>query len=338
MEVKSIIDRFVQDGAKASELAAMLGKARSMSDLEKENLIGMTRRGLGPDQINLFIQSTPAERALLTEEWRADLVAKLKRAVPHAPQALGVGTTAGLVGGAVGCLTFMSMTLMVQDASFFEAGRALLDALASPEVGLDSQGFNPPSADRLVETGASVSMGATLAILLIKSSHTVLSELIRADPQRALDKARLSLEDRIMGMFSRNNQKPFPLAGGTANLDRALKALQDMPDAILPILTHLQPKELVVFLETNDATRETMLRTNPPAMEQRIDAIRALHPTRLRRALATARQSLSAWEGRFSNKSTVSLQSSLAAMRKARNARAGEGLTTKVSIQKPAMG
>lgn len=46
-----------------------------------------------------FIQSTSTERKLLTEEWRTDLVAKLKRAVPHAPQALGVGTTAGLASG-----------------------------------------------------------------------------------------------------------------------------------------------------------------------------------------------------------------------------------------------
>lgn len=72
-------------------------------------------------------------------------------------------------------------------------------------------------------------------------------------------------------------------------------------------------------------------------MEQRIDAVRALYATTPGRALATARQSLSAWEGRWSNDSTVSLQSSLTAMRGARNAKMGlnePSLTT----QRPAMG
>lgn len=336
-EVKSILHRFVQSGAKAGELAAMLDKAKSMDDLEKGNLIVMTKRGLDPHQIHLFIQSTPDERKLLTEEWRTDLVAKLKRAVPHTPQAVGLATTTGLVGGAIGCLAFMSMTLMTQDASFFEAGRALLGAIASPEVGLDSLRFKTPSADRIVETGASVSMGATLTTLLIKSSHTVISELLKSDPQQALDKARRDLEDRARGVFSRHGHEPFPLVGNATTPERALKVLEGMPDSILPILTHLQPKELVVFLEANDATRETMLRTNPPAMEQRIDAIRALHVTKLGRALATARQSLSAWEGPLSNQSTVSLKSSLAAMRGARNAKMGL-IQPSPSTQRPAMG
>ena len=90
------------------------------------------------------------------------------------------------------------------------------------------------------------------------------------------------------------------------------------------------PNPDVVFREANDATRETMLRSNPPAMEQRIDAVRALYATKLWRAVATARQSLGAWEGRFSNQSTVSLQSSLAAMRGARN--------TKMGLNQPRLG
>lgn len=209
---------------------------------------------------------------------------------------------------------------MVQDASFFEAGRALLGALVSPEMGIDSQGIKTPSAERIVEAGATVSMGATMATLLIKSSLTLVSEMFKPPPQQILSKARMELENRARGVFFSQDQQSLPLVGRAANPGHCLQALKDVQDSILPVLTHLQPKKLVAFLESDDDTREHMLRTNPPAMSQRIDAVRALHPSKMGRAWGTARQSLSAWEGWMSNSCTVSLKSSLLAMRKARAA------------------
>lgn len=82
IEVKSILDRFVQNGSRKNELAAMLDKAKSMDVLGKEDLNRMIRRGLTPEQVNLYIQSTPAERKLLAGEWRSDLAAKLQRVAP----------------------------------------------------------------------------------------------------------------------------------------------------------------------------------------------------------------------------------------------------------------
>lgn len=323
-QIDLIISDFTQKGVSEAELEGVLKKAMSFTEAEKETLNGLVvERGVKAEQVHLFVQSTEAERKLLTEEWRTDLVAKLKRAAPHTPQAMGLATTTGLVGGSIGCLAFMTLTCMTQDAAFLEAGKALMGAIVNPDLGLNPQGFDIPNINRIAETGASVSMGATLSTLLLKSSHTVIAELFKADPRETLGKVRRDLEDRTMGVFSRNGQKPFPLVGNSSDQERALKALEDMPDSVLPILTHLQPKELVVFLEASDATRESMLRTNPPTIDQRIDSVRALHPTKLGRALATARQSLSAWEGPLSNQSTVSLNSSLATMRNERKARMG---------------
>lgn len=336
-KIESTLSSFAEEGATSGELAAMLDRADLMETPEKKDLNRMIQRGLAPEQINLFIQSTPIERSLLTEEWRTDLAAKLQRAAPHASQSIGTATSAGLVGGALGCLAFMSMTLMVQDASFFESGKALLGAMVSPEVGLGSRGIQVPSMDRIVETGATVSMGATLATLLLKTSLTLVSELFKPPPQQVLDRARMELENKAKGAFFTHGQQPLPLVGRTASPERCLQALKDIPDSILPVLTHLQPKELVSFLEANDATRETMLRTHPPTMDQRIDAVRACHPSKMGRAWGSARQSLSAWEGWLSNSCTVSLKSSLAAMRGARDAKMGL-LQPSPSTQRPAMG
>lgn len=115
---------------------------------------------------------------------------------------------------------------MVQDASFFEAGRALLGALVSPEMGIDSQGIKTPSAERIVEAGATVSMGATMATLLIKSSLTLVSEMFKPPPQQILSKARMELENRARGCFSPRTSNPSPWWGGRPTQGIACKPLR----------------------------------------------------------------------------------------------------------------
>lgn len=319
--IKVAVQGFIAKGVSRNEMESMLEKITQMGGIEKSNLSRLVLRGLQPEQIQLFVESTPKEREILVDDWRPGLMAKMKRNAAHAPEALQTATSAGIIGGALGCLAFMSMTLMVQDASFYESGKALLGALSNPSLGLSSEGWQRPSMDRIAEAGASASLAATLLTVLVKTSGSVLAELLKPDPSRLLDRDRIELEDKIMGAFARRGQEHLPSAATSIGQSGSLKHLKDIPNAYLPVLTHLQPKELVVFLAGDDQTRESMLRVNPPGMGQQIDTVRALHSTRMGRAWHTARQSLSSWEGLFSSPRSVSLDSSLAAMRSSRSER-----------------
>ena len=64
--------------------------------------------------------------------------------------------------------------------------------------------------------------------------------------------------------------------------------------------------------------RATMMQTNPPQPEQKIETTRALHSGTMRRSWETARQLLTAWDGTLARGPSVTLKSSLLAFRSAR--------------------
>ena len=216
----------------------------------------------------------------------------------------------------------MAMGLIVHDGSMAETGRILLSALADTSSVTGPDMLASPGVDRLIGGAAAVSVGSLamgLVGLALKSSATLIQELLLKDaPKTVTDQAKRDLEDRVGGVFSRLGDQALSLPKGRIDQDAVRRELQAIPDTHLPLLTHLQPKELVMFLVADEDARESMMRTHPPETQQKTDVVRAMHPGKLQRSLETARQSLTAWEGLLSNGHGVTLSSTLAAFRQAR--------------------
>lgn len=92
--------------------------------------------------------------------------------------------------------------------------------------------------------------------------------------------ARITLEDRVQGVFTRQGPS-FDLVGGSVDLPFTLSRLSAVPDFCLPLLTHLVPSELVAFLGYEDGPRSTFLRSHPPTKAQRIASLRLLPSSRI---------------------------------------------------------
>lgn len=77
----------------------------------------------------------------------------------------------------------------------------------------------------------------------------------------------------------------------------------------LCLLTHLSPRELVLFLASTDSERQQQLTLNPPSLEQQQNAICAKERRLWRKWVQLVRQPGLCWAGVFSDPGQVSVLS-----------------------------
>ena len=126
---------------------------------------------------------------------------------------------------------------------------------------------------------------------------------------------KTTLEDRVYGVFHRRDSS-FPLVGKSIDLPAAVAELSVIPDACLPLLTHLQPSELVAFLGCGDDVRSTLLSTHPPSTHQRVASLRLESSNRTSEMLGVFLMTFCPWKGNF--RLAVTLDSTIEKMSKSR--------------------
>lgn len=318
--IDEITAKLITKGASQAEIGGMLSKAIAMEKREREHLEDMLEKRFTPEQIHLFVHSSPTDRNELAQAWLKGVGQRMKENAAKAPNAIGMATDAVLAGGSAGSLVFMVAGMAIGNIDLADSGRIILGMIADAWTGIDTSKVHLTAKDQMIAGGIAISTGVALISVCLKSSATIFQELLKSDPALAPQKAKRALEDSVIGEFFRMDGEHFQTPKGPITQDQAGAELETIPGEYLPLLTHLKPGELVAFLGADDEGRESMMRVNPPGREQKFDTVRALHSGKMRRAWELARQSLHAWEGAFSpnGERDVTLGSSLAAMREAR--------------------
>jgi hypothetical protein len=319
--IEQLVGGFLDQGSTQVDMGALIDKIVGSNPADKARIKNMIERDFKPEQIHLFVHSSQEDRQQLARSWQKPLSDQLKESATQTNNVAHVATTVGVVGGAIGCLLFMGAGMMANDGSITETGRILLGVLSDPPIGTDGSDLARPNGDSVIASGAAISFGAALLSLCLKSTLAFASEILKDDPQAGLKKTRLDLNDRILGAFSRAGSEGFTTSTGVVAREHAETELKTVPDSHIPLLTHFSPSELITFLVANEGARENMMLSHPPTSEQKIETVRALYSSKMRRSWETARQSLTAWEGAFARAPGLTLKSTMASLREARNAR-----------------
>lgn len=308
---QKLTDAFLSRGMSKSDLQAFARTALQASDSERLKLGSMIAKGFEPEQVFLFVQSTPEERVRLGDAWLKSTGQKGKDLIEQSFARSGAVTNAVLLGVGVASLGSMALGAAVGQQDIVDVGRELAQKV-------------PGSLGDLA-TGVDVLMGdigpegvGTLALMLARAVPFVLKEIIRSPIGPKIEDARQSLHDRVHGVFSRANDQAFEVPGAKVSEAQTLEELAAVPATHLPLLMHLRPTELVAFLSANDEARTSMMRANPPGYEQRVDTIRAITPGRFNEFKSAMQQAVSSWEGKLQDANAVTLEKSMSALRSER--------------------
>ena len=306
---QKLTDGFLSRGMSAQEIQAFAKKAKAeLSDSERNRMATMVAKGFEPEQVFLFIQSTPQERKRLEESWFKSLGQKGKDTIEQGFARSGAVTNAVLLGVGTASLGSMALGAAVGQQDIVDVGRELAQMMPG------SLGDIATGVDVLMGDIGPAGVGA-LAVLLARAVPFALKEIIRSPIEPKIEDARQCLYDRVHGVFARANDQAFGVPGAKVSEVEALQELAAVPVTHLPLLTHLRPQELVAFLSASDESRTAMMRTNPPGFEQRVDTIRAMTPGRWNEFKSAMQQAVSSWEGKLQDASAVTLQKSMAILR-----------------------
>lgn len=305
-----LTESFVSRGSSEEELDALREQVLSMRLEEKQRLSEMLSRGFQPEQVALFAQSTREERDLLSDSWLSGAPAHEK--VSRVRQ--GAQTLAMLKFGGVATasLIVLAVGVALQSPDIVETSTwtTHLNAIASREslkaIGTD--------AERMGLAGAVVAFSG----LVYNATVMLVDEITREPVEGRLSHARRDLEDRVSGVFRRMDSSSLMVPGASIGESWTMKELEAIPSDYLPLLTHLHPKELVMFLGSEEEGRQDMMLKHRPGLDQRILTSRALASGRLREFSASLQQTLSAWEGGLKTKDAVTLDRTMMALREAR--------------------
>ena len=276
-KIQDLVQDFVQHGLTENQFDDLSQHIAQLTRLERNRLGMMIGQNFKAEQIHLFVTSDPSERQQLIDAWKQGMLKRAKQLATTAPSAIQTASTVLAAGGALAGLGFIGMSLITQDANMADTGKTILGALADPQLGLDSTGWVHPTMAGLIERAPEVSAGLALLLMSAKAASAVIGELTKDNPQEVIAKTKRDLQDRVTGVFHRTSEMQYPTVRGMVTADNVNEHLNAVDDAYLPLLTHLEPKELVTFLTADDDGRAEMMRVNPPAPEQKIDTVRALH-------------------------------------------------------------
>lgn len=321
---EALIQAFISRGVTKREIQGFIKKSTRLGLHEREFLASIISRGFEPEQVYLFVTSTSYDRQDFIKSWQPEWGIRRGTlvSVGLAKQTL---SKIGLASTAISALAFFSLGLANDNDAAVDTAKFVMGAVmgTAQSMGLET------SAANLEDPGSTMQAWSTsLALIMIgmKAVDVALRELSRSCAEDDIKQAHGQLEDRIIGLFSRINHGTVPVPGASINQAQTLQELEAMPRAFLPLLTHLNPKELVVFLAGDEDARTGIVKHNPPRIEQRVAANRALNPGRISGAMAAARQSLSMWDGLVTDGKAVNLPSFISTLHQSREASRAKGL------------
>ena len=300
---------FLSRGGTREDLGRLVGQARAMNPEERAALGLMVSQGFQPEQVLLFVQADERERLALSKSW---LKTPAHEKLARFEGAASTVSTLQLGGTAISSLAVLALGLAMQDPNVVEtaAWTTQLAKLVS-DNSFDEIGT---AATAMGAAGVTVSFAG----LLMKGFPLVAREWSREPTGECLDKTQRDLEDRVMGVFSRAKGVAFEVPGAAVSQDLALRELAAIPRTHLPLLDHFHPKELVVFLSSEDDVRSDMMLRHPPSAEARILTVRAMSSTRVGEFVGSLRQTVSTWEGGVADKGAITRDRSMAVLRQAR--------------------
>ena len=310
LQRNQLTDSFVCRGASREELDRLHDRILALRAGEKKVLRDMIAGGFQPEQVALFAQSTREERKALADLWLSGAPARERVSqVQQGAQTLSAIKFGGVAGAS---LLVLVAGIALQHPGIIEtsAWTTKLSAVTSRE-GVEALGIG---AERLGMLGTAMAFAG----MVYNGATMLASEITREPIDDQLATMRRNLDDRVWGAFRRMNFSSLLLPAGEADVTLVTKELESIPLAYLPLLTHLHPKELVMFLASEDEGRKDMMLRHQPGLEQRILTGRALASSRIKEFSSSLQQTLSAWEGGVETKNSVTLNGTMEALRKAR--------------------
>lgn len=301
---RRVIEGFVEKGTTRAGFQTFFKRALLLSESEKTRFQSMAQHHLEPEQLLLFVQSDPQERKRLEGAWFKSLGKQGKEVIEQGFARSGPITNMILIGVGVASLGSMAIGAAIGQQDVIDIGRELANQMPGA-LGDIANGFNVA-----IEGMSPAALGAVIA-LLGRAVPFALKEIIRSPIENKIDDTRQLLIDRVHGVFSRANDASFEMPGQAATEAQSLQELAAIPASYQPLLTHMRPHELITFLNADDQARTTMMKTNPPGYEQRIDTVRALNPGRFNEFKSAMMQAVSSWEGKLQDAGAVTLKKTM---------------------------
>lgn len=310
-----LIQGWVERGFSAQNVRDVLAQTLALPTETKATVASMIERRFTPEELALFLGSTPQEQQAWGQKWgRTSAKEWLSQAKERSyGLSMVVLVSSGMVltlGAAAG--------FFMQSPDLLDTVKSMANARGIPEGVSDVVGnLLALSAEN---QGLSGLVG--LSALMFKIAPDLAEEMVRDPIHLKVESIRQSLQDRIHG-FTSTQEFQHPIQRTSWSASALIQELGAIPSPYLPLLTHLEPKSLALFLTSEEDTRESMLRQERPSQEQRLDTLRALNPGKRGEFVARVRQAWTVWEGKWGDQKGVTLNSSLKALREERQRQRG---------------
>ena len=299
--------KLIQKGLSKKESQEFI-KSLEGFPLENRWAVGsMIENGLHPDLVLLYVKSpTNESRKALEQSW-------LKGTPRHEWTQQIVDRS-----GNVGSMLFLAGTLSVSAAVVY--GQLTSDPAAVEAGGIVS-GYFPSTVGEVFELIASGNnpIMAAAAWSTYQAAMGVAKILQHEPVTQKTDKAMRDLQDRVNGVFER--KEVVLLQGRPLGIEAVLRELENVKPAYSHILTHLEPRELVLFLASDDEVRAQHLSINRPGFRQRMDTASALAPKVRHEVEAKIQETFTVWDNPLMPLGKVTLTKSLSELRKDRQER-----------------
>lgn len=305
-----LIQGWVERGFSAQNVRDVLAQTLALPTETKATVASMVDRRFTPEELALFLGSTPQEQKTWGEKWSGtpakEWLAQAKERSYGLSMVVLVSSGMVLTLGAAAGLAIQSPDL-IGTVKSMAAARGIPDEVSDVVGNLLALSAENKGLSGLVG----------LSVLLFKTAPDIAEEFVRDPIHLKVESIQQSLQDRIHGFTS---TQPFkhPIQGTLWDASALVKELGAIPSPYLPLLTHFEPKSLALFLTSEEDTRESMLRQERPTQEQRLDTLRALNPGKRGEFVARVRQAWTLWEGKWGDQKGVTLDSSLKALREER--------------------
>lgn len=301
---RKVIEGFVEKGTTQAGFQSFFKRSLLLSESEKNRFQSMADHGFEPEQLLLFVQSDPKERKRLEEAWFKSLGKQGKEVIEQGFARSGPITNAILIGVGTASLGSMAIGAAIGQQDIVDIGRELANQMPGA-LGDIANGVNVA-----MEGMSPATLGAVVA-LLGRAVPFALKEIIRSPIENKINDTQQLLIDRVHGVFSRAGDAAFEMPGQAVSEVQSLQELAAIPATHQPLLTHLRPHELISFLNADDQARTTMMKTNPPGYEQRVDTVRAINPGRFNEFKSAMMQAVSSWEGKLQDAGAVTLKKTM---------------------------
>lgn len=302
--------KMIQENTTKEAVFRLIEGIRTMPIAHQASLVQLAKADLHRDQIALFIQaSTDQERQDLYQAWMGPAP---RNEVAH--QALERSSNVGAVlflGGLNSLLIILHAGYALGDPNWTETSKVMAQAMTQPF----------PEAGQLFShlADGSAMQAGVLAASVFSAGKAILEAMTRENPDVLTQNATNMLADRIDATHGRDDR--FGVDDIERAKEKAHHELGKIPAPYRTLITHFKARELVVFLLADDELREEMLRINPPAFKQRIDAACALNPGIMAGVSARIRLGSTTWNGDGIFKASpgqVSLSNTMSALINAR--------------------